>query len=656
MNRPPDAPFRLSLFGRFNLVGPDGPIDLSNKKLSALLAFLACATSEPPSRETLTTLLWGSHFATQARHSLRQALTRLRRALGQDVFAGNDNTLALRPGLFHSDADRFLDLLRVPSREARKAAVDLYRGAFLANIDIPEKAWTDWITEQRQSMENLAVSSLIQLGEEAERQGALVEALRFANRAIAINDLREDGHRLIMRTLAADGHTAEARQHYDHLAARLKRDLSVEPDAATTALINNLVASPAPNSPVSQMLSQHDLLPSIAVLPLRNLGGDTADDYFADGIVEDIIVSLAGLRELFIISRSSTLAFRGSQVDPRVVGRTLGVRYVLEGSVRKSRTSMRVSTELCDAETGANLWAERQEIALGELFAVQDHLVRHIVAGIVPNVRTAELDRALRLRPTSFTAYDHTLRALDVINSTDRQTFLGAREHLDKAMDAHPGFAMPAAWSAYWYVIWIGQGWSDNPTEDAKKAAVVATKAVNLDRHNSLALAAHGHVRSFLLHDYDSALAYLGQSLAAGPNNSLAWILSSATLAYVGRGSDAVRHAEHGLRLSPYDRILFFYHNFLSIAHYGNGDHEEAVKWGRLSASENPKFTSNLRILASALVAIGQLDEARDVASELMKLEPNFRLSVYERTRQPFRQPELKALTMAHLRIAGLPV
>ena len=657
MNPAPDAPFQLLLLGHFSLTGPRGPVDLGNKKQCALLAFVACAT-EPSSRETLTTLLWGSHFEVQARHSLRQALTRLRRALGEDVFAGSDDALAIRPGLFRCDTSIFGSLIHAEAREARKDAVDLYRGTFLANIDIPEKAWADWVTAQRQHLEGLAVDGLIRLGEEEEKQSALLQALEFANRALAINDLREDGHRLVMRTLAADGRQAEAHRHYNHLAARLKRDLNVEPDAATTALIA-AVAAPAQEpirlSPVAQMLSLQGILPSIAVLPFRNLGGDSGDDYFADGIVEDIIVSLAGLRELLVISRSSTLAFRGREVDPREAGRILGVRYVLEGSVRKSATSMRISAQLCDTETGATLWAERREIALGDLFAVQDYIVHNIVAGTVPNVRTAELARALRVRPTSFTAYDHTLRALNIIHSPDRQTFLTARDHLDKAMDAHPGFAMPAAWTAYWYTIWIGQGWSDNPTDDANRAAAFATTAVDLDRHNALALATHGHVRSFLLHDHDSALTYLDRALSACPNNSLAWTLSGANLAYVGRGAEGVRHAEHGLRLSPYDRSLYFSHNFLSIAHYGNGNYEEAVKWARLSAAENPTFTSNLRMLITSLSALDRLDEARDVASTLLKLEPDFRLSVYERTRQPFRQPEIKVRLMEHLRRAGLP-
>lgn len=396
-------------------------------------------------------------------------------------------------------------------------------------------------------------------------------------------------------------------------------------------------------------------LPSIAVLPLQNLGGDPADDYFADGIVEDIIVSLAGLRELMVIARASTLMYRGRQPDPREVGRALGVRYVLIGTVRRSPRLVRVSTQLCDSVNGATLWGDQTEVPPGELFDVQDRIVRRIVSGIAPHVRAAELEGALRKRPESFTAYDYTLRALDIINSLDVRTFRKAREHLERAMSDDAKFAMPVAWAARWYSIYIGQGWSENPAGDAARAAELAAKAIELDRQNALALATYGHLKSFLFHEYESALVYFERALAACPNSSLAWVLSSGTLSYVGQGERAIRHAEHGLWLSPFDQSLFYYYMFLGLAHYSNGTYEDAVKWGRMSASENPLYTANARILSAALAALDRGEEAREVAAGLMRQEPDFRLTRYMQTRQPFRDPDIKARYLEHLRKAGLP-
>jgi TolB-like protein/class 3 adenylate cyclase/Tfp pilus assembly protein PilF len=400
---------------------------------------------------------------------------------------------------------------------------------------------------------------------------------------------------------------------------------------------------------------QREKLPSIAVLPLENFGGDPADNYFCDGVVEDITLSLAGLREIVVIARGSALAFRGRQPDPREVGRALGVRYVLMGNLRKSERRVRVWVELCDASTGASLWSERAEVAPGELFDVQDRIVERIVAGIAPNVRAAELRSAMRKKPENFSAYDCTLRALHIINSLDVTTFPQARDYLDKAMAEDPNFAMPVAWAARWYSLYIGQGWSANPSEDAAKAVELATRAIDLDRDNALALATYGHLRSYLYHDYDSALVYFERALAACPNLSLAWILSCGTLSYVGRTEEAIRRGQQGLRLSPFDQSLFYYYMFLNLAHYAHGDYAEAMKWARMSASENPTYTANHRIMIADLAALGRIEEARKVATDMMKLEPDFRISAYERTRQPFQHPQIKARYMEHLRLAGLP-
>ena len=333
-------------------------------------------------------------------------------------------------------------------------------------------------------------------------------------------------------------------------------------------------------------------LPSIAVMPLENLGGDPADEYFAAGIVEDIIVSLGGLHELVVISRSSTVTFRQRPTDVREVGQTLGVRYVMTGSVRRSPRTLRVSIQLCDAESGASLWGDTTELPVGDLFEMQDRTVQRIVAGIAPHVRAEELRLAMRKRPDNFTAYDHTLRALDVINNLNVSTFDRAREHLESAVMEDPTFALPAAWMARWHSIKIGQGWSDDPKRDASRAIELASRAIELDRHNALALATYGHLRSYLFHDYDAALVYFDRAMDASPNSALARVLSALTLSYVGRGAEGVRQGEQGLRLSPVDQLLFFSYNALAWAHYSIGSYEEAVRWARMSASEIPNSTA----------------------------------------------------------------
>jgi len=412
-----------------------------------------------------------------------------------------------------------------------------------------------------------------------------------------------------------------------------------------------------PERPPTRLPSPPDVspLPSIAVLPLRNLGGDPEDDYFADGVVEDIIVSLANLRELMVVARSSTLALRGRDVDPREISRTLGVRYIVSGSVRRIGRDVRVQIELLDMQTGGVLWGERAETRGGEVFAFQDHVVERILAGVAPHVRAAELQRALRKRPESFSAYDSTLRGLDLIRTLDQASFEEANRHFERAMKQDPGFALPVAWAARWHSINVGQGWSRAPQEDMERAAQLATTAIALDARNAVALATCAHLRSYLFHDYDSSLQLFERALAACPNSPLAWLLSSATLSYVSRTEEAVRHARHAIRLSPLDERLFSFQNVLGIAHYAHGEVAEAARWCRMADVEAPRFTSNLRFLIAALAAQGETAEAAAHARRLLALEPNFSLARYAKDRLPFRDAPLRARLLADLRAAGLP-
>jgi adenylate cyclase len=396
-------------------------------------------------------------------------------------------------------------------------------------------------------------------------------------------------------------------------------------------------------------------LPSIAVMPLENLGGDMADDYFADGIVEDIIVSLAGLHELRVISRTSTVTFRQRPTDLGEIRRVLGVHYVLTGSVRRARRTLRVSMQLSDCETGASLWGDASEQSVDNLFDVQDRIVQRVVSGIAPHVRAEEMRRALRKRPESFTAYDYTLRALDVINHLNANTFGKALEYLRRAMTEDQTFAMPVAWAARWHSLNIGQGWSRDPQREAADAIELANRAIELDRNNALALATYGHLRAYLFHDYDTALVSFDRALAACPNSALAWALSALTLVYVGRGEEALQHVEQALRLSPADQLLFVYYNVFAWVHFSLGHYEESARWGRLSASENPKFTANLRVLIAALAAQGRSTEASACVASLLRLNPSFSLDTYEKTLQPFRDEALKAHFMECLRHSGLP-
>jgi class 3 adenylate cyclase/DNA-binding SARP family transcriptional activator len=238
--------FSLSLLGRFELTGPDGPVDLPNKKLAALVAYLACTSPQPQRRETLSALLWGSHFDAQAKQNLRQALFRLRKVLGQDALEGDSEVVSLNPAVVLSDVGRFEALLREGSRHALTAAAELYRGPLVDDVAVGEEGWSEWVTAERERLLECALGAMVRLGEQELAAGRAEHALKAAQRAIALNSMREDAHRLIVRTLAAAGRKAEALKHYQDLVALLKRELNAEPDAATRSLAVELRSAEPP--------------------------------------------------------------------------------------------------------------------------------------------------------------------------------------------------------------------------------------------------------------------------------------------------------------------------------------------------------------------------------------------------------------------------
>jgi adenylate cyclase len=289
------------------------------------------------------------------------------------------------------------------------------------------------------------------------------------------------------------------------------------------------------------------------------------------------------------------------------------------------------------------------------LFEQQDNVVEAIVSGIAPHIQSQELRRAMRKRPDSFTAYDLTLQAINLTLSLDAANFPTARNLFERAIAEDPLFAMALAWLAQWYNMNVGQGWSADAATDTQSAIEMSQRAIAMDGDNARALAINAHLRSYHAHDYDSALSGFDRALASCPNLALAWTLSAATLAYVGRGEEAVRHADRALRLTPFDSGLFYYYCIAAWARFAHGAYPDALKCARMSAAENPRFTANLRILAAIQETLGQREEALATAREMLCIQPGFWLCHYLRTRQPVRDPVIRERFVSSLPSLGLP-
>jgi DNA-binding SARP family transcriptional activator/pimeloyl-ACP methyl ester carboxylesterase len=352
----PTTTFQLSLLGRFELAGPNGPIDLTSKKLGALLAFLACTAAQAHSRDKLMTLLWGSHFEAQARQNLRQALTRLRRVLGDDAIISTGESVSLQPSAIASDVARFEELLSDGGRDALSDAIGLYRGSLLAETEIPEEAWTEWLVTQRQRLEGLALDAMVKLASEEFDLGNFEEALKTAQRATSVSQLREDAHRIVMRTLAATGRRADALKHYGQLAALLKSELNVEPDESTQKIARELRQSTGQGRQLlSNSASTHYTKSDDVFIAYQVTGRGPVDLLLAPGFISHLDHAYEDpqyarwLNDLSSFSRLIRFDKRGTGLSDRGVGiphleeRTDDIRAVLDAVNSEKAVLMGVS-------------------------------------------------------------------------------------------------------------------------------------------------------------------------------------------------------------------------------------------------------------------------------------------------------------------------
>lgn len=392
--------------------------------------------------------------------------------------------------------------------------------------------------------------------------------------------------------------------------------------------------------------------PSIAVLPFRAAPG-AEDRYFAEGIIETIVHALSGLEDVFVISHGSTLGYATATVDPRAVGRELGVRYVLHGAVRRAGRRLRITTELNDAESGALLLAGRHEGQPDDLFDLQDRIAEEVVATVAPQVREQELRRAIRKHPDSMTAYDLMLQALDRFHRLEPEAFAEARSLLLQAVSADRAYAPAQSYLALWHVYRIALGWSPDPAADAEEAVRSAAEAMAQDASDALAMAIRGHALSYTRRDLDMAGRLLDRARQVRPGCALAWAFGSLLRGWNGDGRSAVAWAARAMRLAPFDPFAFFYEHVRSQAHYVAGEAEEAIAWGTRSLQSNPRHAPALRTLIASLVAAGRDQAARREAARLLALEPRFALGVFS-ARTPLGEAVRDGFVQ-RLRAAGLP-
>ena len=416
---------------------------------------------------------------------------------------------------------------------------------------------------------------------------------------------------------------------------------------------------PARSAPRSSSKSPADALPlpdkpSIAAVPFVNLSGDAEQEYFTDGVVEDIISALSRIRWLFVIARNSSFTYKGRAVDVKQVGRELGVRYVLEGSLRKAANRVRITGQLVDAESGGHLWAQRYEGTLDDIFDLQDRISESVVGAIAPQLERAEIERAERKPTESLDAYDHFLRGMARFHAGTQDGLDNALSCFRKAIALDPEFASAYGMAAWCLFSRSLNGRMNDPEQEIAEGTRLARCAVDLGKSDAVALARGGHALAHFSRDLDTGIDFLDRALVLNPNLAAAWFLGGYLRLFRGEPEEAINRFEHAIRLSPIDSEMFRMQTGVALAHLIARRFDTASSWAAKAFREVPVLVLPGAVIAASHALAGRMEDALRAMQHLLKINPTLRLASLEKW-LPFRRQEDLATFAQGLRTAGLP-
>ena len=414
-------------------------------------------------------------------------------------------------------------------------------------------------------------------------------------------------------------------------------------------------AHSAPINNLGTALSLPDK-PSIAVLPFQNLSSDPEQDFFADGMVEEIITALSRFKALFVIARNSSFTYKGRAVEVKQVGRELGVRYVLEGSVRKAANRVRITGQLIDAATGAHLWADRFDGGLGDIFDLQDQVTERVVGALAPAVETAEMDRAKHKPTESLDAYTIYLRGLAKFYQYGNQ--LATTEALrlfNSAIELDPDFALAYSHASHCYAHAKTNAWFSDTADEIAEASRLAQRALEHGKDDAGVLCGSGWALAFVVRDLGVGAGLVDRALMLNSNLAEAWRCSGWMKIWLGDPNLAIEHFARAMRLSPLGRWLVDIQSGIAHAHFFLGQYDEAVSWAAMALQNNPDFQAGARIGAASNAVAGRPEEARETVVRLQRLNPTLRVSNLNHVLGPYRRADDLARYEEGLRKAGLP-
>lgn len=636
----------LKLFGGFQACdATEQEIKITGTKAALLLAYLALKPEQAHSREELIGLLWGDRGDSQARGSLRQALWSLGRALKScepNPLLVEGERIRLDHSAVEADIITFERLIAKGTPDALSSAVALYTGELLQGQRIRDPAFEDYLRGERARFNELAVDTCVKLLDHQLTTGMNDQAVATAKQLLVVDPLQEVAHRTLMQQYASKGQLGLAIKQYDTCSEIFQRELHINPGVETERLFDRIrFAHSAEESSIARPdetvrehhedKSKRQLLqdkPSIAVLPFANLSGDPEQDYFSDGITQDIITALSRLRWFLVIAWNSTFVYKGKSVDTRQIGQELNVRYVLEGSVRKSGNRVRVTVELVDTTRGIQHWAEKYDHELKDVFKLQDEITQNVTAAIEPQLVAAESIRSRDRSPSDLSAWDLATRALTHYGRMTKAESDKAINILRQAVNHHPDYGPAHSLLAFVLLVSGHVGWIPE-SKDYQYASELAKRALELDNEDPWAHLTLGYV-AFTKRQTGNAVREFMRALDLNPNFATAYGYLGWALVFDGQSEEAIRYFQQALRMSPHDPLKAFFYSGTGVAHYYAQRYEEAIEWGQKAIGERPGFSAAHRILCASLAQAGKKRETRAAMAKLREAQPNISISWIE--------------------------
>ncbi|HKX09758.1 MAG TPA: tetratricopeptide repeat protein [Stellaceae bacterium] len=750
------VPLKLQVLGGFRLRRADASeVDSLGRKEQALFAYLALQGGRPQTRDKLASLLWGDRGDQQARHSLRQSLTVLRRALPDpdgDIIVADQETIALSADAIEVDIVVFAHSAQGES-DAADFATRLYSGELLDGLSAGSEEFEEWLVVERSRTRDLATAAFTRSAKRRAATGDYDGAIEAARQLLTLDPIDEDGHRLLMRAYYATGRRAAAMRQFKTCSDLLMRQLNAGPSVETVRLYERMrdntasadippvaagspsdaneasiagreaaepaqaaESAPSKSAPMeisvapatprsgkrplwagrlllaaavlivagawywfedidliffrsSRFAQQIDSIfrqratvgrmayplpqkPSIAILPFENLSTDPAQEIFVDAVTEDITVVLAAISDLFVIDRSTALSFKGRSVRVRQVAEELGVRYVLEGSVRRSTERVRVSARLIDALAGQTLWADRFDIEATDIFTVQDEITLRLVTAVRAVLTEGDQELIAFAHGTrNLDAWLAATQGLHLLRQLTRADTARARELYRHAVQADPHYA--GAWDGlgWTYVLDFWNGWTPVPGEAMRQARECAKQAVELDPKRGRSYALLGII-ALMSGDDHGAIENFERALQYSPGDAEAAALMAYALTYTGDLDRAEAMIRQALRLSP--NSPEWYRWTLARIDRLHGRLAGAVE---ALAPKLPNYPDSIvpRVeLLLTYIQIGRSQDARAMADEILRIDPSFSVSTWTRA-QPYTDQGMVQREMQALRVAGLP-